>query len=115
MFTKTTLFHKPGEGGGSGGDQHNLGWYATPEALRTAHATATAGDWAIVGSTDTVWIWDTDTNAWKDSDQKGQVASVNGQTGTVVLTASDVGALSASNESTATVGQVLTKTATGRR
>ena len=95
MFTKTTLFHKPNEGGGSGGDQHNLGWYATPEALRTAHATATAGDWAIVGSTDTVWIWDTDTNAWKDSDQKGQVASVNGQTGTVVLTASDVGAATA--------------------
>ena len=93
MFTKTTLFHKPGEGGGSGGDQHNLGWYATPEALRTAHATASDGDWAIVGSTDTVWVWDTDTSAWKDSDQKGQVASVNGQTGTVVLTASDVGAL----------------------
>lgn len=78
-----------------GDDQHNLGWYATPEALRTAHATATAGDWAIVGSTDTVWIWDTDTSAWKDSDQKGQVASVNGQTGTVVLTASDVGAATA--------------------
>lgn len=95
MFTKTTLFHKPGEGGGSGGDQHNLGWYATPEALRTAHATATAGDWAIVGSTDTVWIWDTDTNAWKDSNQGGQVASVNGQTGTVVLTASDVSAATA--------------------
>lgn len=93
MFTKTTLFHKSGEGGGSSGDQHNLGWYATPEALRTAHATATAGDWAIVGSTDTVWVWDTDTSAWKDSDQKGQVASVNGQTGTVVLTASDVDAV----------------------
>lgn len=70
-----------------GGDQHNLGWYATPEALRTAYATATAGDWAIVGSTDTVWIWDTDTNAWKDSDQKGQVTSVNGQTGAVVIDA----------------------------
>ena len=85
MFTKTTLFHKPGEGGGSSGDQHNLGWYATQSALETAHATATAGDWAIVGSTDTVWIWDTDTNAWKDSDQKGQVTSVNGQTGDVTV------------------------------
>ena len=89
------MYRGSGQGGGSSGDQHNLGWYATPEALRTAHATATAGDWAIVGSTDTVWIWDTDTNAWKDSDQKGQVASVNGQTGTVVLTASDVGAATA--------------------
>jgi hypothetical protein len=72
-------------GADGGGDQHNLGWYATPEALRTAYATATAGDWAIVGSTDTVWIWDTDTNAWKDSDQKGQVTSVNGRTGDVIV------------------------------
>lgn len=79
-----------GEGGGS--DPHNLGWYATQSALETAHPTAEDGDWAIVGSTDTVWVWDSDTNAWKDTDQKGQVESVNGQTGTVVLTASDVGA-----------------------
>lgn len=94
MFVATKLFHKAGEGsgGGGGGDQHNLGWYATPDALRTAHPTAENGDWAIVGSTDTVWVWDSDTNAWKDTDQKGQVESVNGQTGTVVLTASDVGA-----------------------
>ena len=90
MFTKTTLFHKPGEGGGSGGDQHNLGWYATQSALEEAHPTAEAGDWAIVGSTDTVWIWDTDNEEWVDSDQKGQVASVNGQTGVVSLGINDV-------------------------
>jgi len=81
-----------GAGGGGGSDPHNLGWYATQSALETAHPTAEDGDWAIVGSTDTVWVWDSDTNAWKDTDQKGQVESVNGQTGTVVLTASDVGA-----------------------
>lgn len=75
-----------------GGDQHNLGYFATQAALEEAHPTAEAGDWAIVGSTDTVWIWDTDTSAWKDSDQKGQVTSVNNQTGAVTLTASDVGA-----------------------
>lgn len=79
--------------GAGGGDQHNLGYYATPEALRTAHPTAEAGDFAIVGSTDTVWIWDTDNSEWKDSDQKGQVTSVNNQTGDVTLTATDVGAL----------------------
>ena len=96
LFTEGKLFNiANSESGGGSGDQHNLGWYATPEALRTAHATANDGDWAIVGSTDTVWVWDTDTNAWKDSDQKGQVASVNGQTGTVVLTASNVGAATA--------------------
>ena len=68
-----------------GGDDHNKGYFATESALTTAHPTAEAGDWAIVGATDTVWIWDDDTSAWIDSDQKGQVTSVNGQTGAVVL------------------------------
>ena len=79
----------PGSGGGGGGgsDPHNLGWYATESALTTAHPTASAGDWAIVGATDTVWVWDTDTSAWVDSDQKGQVTSVNGQTGDVTVQA----------------------------
>ena len=72
-------------GGGGGGDQHNLGYYATQAALEEAYPTAEAGDWAIVGATDTVWIWDTDNSEWVDSDQKGQVTSVNGQTGDVVL------------------------------
>lgn len=79
--------------GSGGGDQHNLGYFATQAALEEAYPTATAGDWAIVGSTDTVWIWDTDNEEWVDSDQKGQVTSVNGQTGAVTLTASDVDAL----------------------
>lgn len=82
-----------GEGGGGSPDPHNLGWYATQSALESAHPTAVDGDWAIVGATDTVWVWDSDTNVWKDTDQKGQVESVNGKTGAVVLTASDVGAL----------------------
>ena len=57
-------------GQGGGGDQHNLGYFATQAALEEAYPTATAGDWAIVGATDTVWIWDTDNNEWVDSDQK---------------------------------------------
>ena len=73
-------------GSGGGGDQHNLGYYATQAALEEAYPTAEAGDWAIVGATDTVWIWDTDNEEWVDSDQKGQVTSVNGQTGDVTLT-----------------------------
>lgn len=74
-FIATKLFHKAGEGsgGGGGGDIHNLGWYATPEALRAAHPTASNGDWAIVGSTDTVWVWDEDSSAWVDTDTKGEV------------------------------------------
>lgn len=71
-------------------DSHNLGWFATPTALRTAYPTAEAGDYAIVGSTDTVWVWDSDTNAWVDTDTKGQVTSVNNQTGDVTITATDI-------------------------
>lgn len=89
LFVEGKLFKRTGEGSGGGGDQHNLGWYATQAALEEAHPTAEAGDWAIVGATDTVWIWDTDNSAWVDSDQKGQVTSVNGQTGVVVLSIPD--------------------------
>lgn len=47
--------------------QEGVGYYETPEALRTAHPTGQAGNWAIVGSTDTIWVWDTDTGDWVDS------------------------------------------------
>ena len=40
------------------------GWYETEEALRAAHPTGENGQWAIVGSTDTIWTWDSDTGAW---------------------------------------------------
>ena len=73
------------QGGGSGGDPHNKGSFLTPAALREAYPTAEPGDFAIVESTDTIWVWDADTSDWKDGDQKGQVTSVNGQTGDVVI------------------------------
>lgn len=57
--------------GSGGGDQHNLGWYATEAALESAHATANDGDWAIVGATDTVWVWDSDSTGWKDTGAAG--------------------------------------------
>lgn len=77
-------------GGGSGSDPHNLGWYADLAALQAAHATGEDGDFAILGSTDTVWVWDSGTSAWKDTDTKGQVESVNNMTGQVVLTGADL-------------------------
>ena len=76
--------------GAGGGDSHNKGFFATPQALQEAYPTAEDGDYAVVGSTDTVWLWDSDSGesgAWKDSDQKGQVTSVNGQTGDVTVQA----------------------------
>lgn len=61
------------------------GYFDTDTALKTAFVTAEAGDYAIVNSTDTMWIYDIDKNEWKDSDQKGQVVSVNNMTGEVVI------------------------------
>ena len=72
---------------GTGGDSHDLGSFATPEALATAYPTANAGDFAIVESTDTVWVWDSDNSEWLDTTRHGQVSSVNGQTGDVVIPA----------------------------
>lgn len=59
--------------GGGGGDTHNKGYFADQAALEEAYPTAEAGDWAIVGETDTVWVWDEDGSAWVDTDTKGEV------------------------------------------
>jgi len=85
LFVEGKFFKEAGANGGGGGgsDPHNLGYYADLTALQTAHPTASDGDFAILGSTDTIWVWDSGTSAWKDTDQKGQVESVNGQTGQV--------------------------------
>lgn len=48
----------------------NKGWYANADALRSAHPTAENGAWAIVGDTDTIWVWDSDTSAWVESSPK---------------------------------------------
>ena len=76
-----------------GSDKHNKGYFATSTALATAYPTAAEGDYAVVGSTDTIWVWDSSSNAWVDTDTKGQVTSVNNKTGAVNLTAQDVGAV----------------------
>lgn len=49
------------------------GWYATPEALKAAVPIGENGWWAVVGTTDTIWTWDSDTNSWKDSIQKADL------------------------------------------
>ena len=43
------------------------GWYATPEALKFAVPVGENGWWAVVGTTDTIWVWDGDTGAWVDT------------------------------------------------
>lgn len=53
--------------GGSSVIQNFVGWVATPEQLRSMYPNASDGWYAIVGSTDTIWVWDTDTNDWKNT------------------------------------------------
>lgn len=47
--------------------QGALGWYETEQALQAAHPTGENGQWAIIGTTDTIWTWDSDTSAWVNS------------------------------------------------
>lgn len=46
------------------------GWYATPEALKAAVPVGENGWWAVVGTTDTIWTWDSDTGAWVNTQTK---------------------------------------------
>ena len=71
----------------NGAVNKNKGYFASTAALTTAYPSGTAGDFAINGATDTVWVWDADagTPAWKDGGGAGTVTSVNGQTGAVTI------------------------------
>ena len=71
--------------GGNGTDSHNKGWFEDEEALETAYPIGEDGDYAFLGSTDTIWVWDSDNSEWVDTDRKGQVTSVNNQTGDVTV------------------------------
>ena len=43
------------------------GWYETSDTLTAAVPVGENGWWAVVGTTDSIWVWDRDTNAWRDS------------------------------------------------
>ena len=62
--------------------QHNKGAYACEADMPSD---AVAGDYCVNTTTDTIWVYDAETYKWVDSDRKGQVTSVNGKTGDVVL------------------------------
>jgi hypothetical protein len=48
-------------------DGYNKGYYSTETALTTAIPTGQNGWFAVIGATDTVWVWDSDEEEWKDS------------------------------------------------
>ena len=74
-------------------DVNNLGYYATDTALTTAHPTANNWNYAIVWTTDSIWIWDWDTNSWKNSGLSWTINAVpNTRTLTINWTTYDLSA-----------------------
>lgn len=55
--------------------QGAVGWYPNYEALYAAHDTGYDGNWAIVGNTDTIWVWDSDTGTWRDTGERSKFAN----------------------------------------
>ena len=55
--------------------QGAVGWYPNYEALYAAHDTGYDGNWAIVGDTDTIWVWDSDSGVWKDTGESSRFAN----------------------------------------
>lgn len=80
---------------------HFKGYFITVEKLREAYPTGQLGDYAIVGGSDTVWVWDDETNSWVNSTEQGIVISVNGKTGEIILSKTDVGLSNVDNTSDA--------------
>lgn len=46
---------------------HDKGYFEDESALSKQYPTGVGGDFALVGTTDTIWIWDVDTQAWINS------------------------------------------------
>ena len=78
---------------------HFKGYFTSEAKLKESYPTGQVGDYAIVGATDTVWAWDDTTSKWLNTTEQGIVISVNGRTGEVVLTKTDVGLSNVDNTS----------------
>lgn len=52
---------------GWGWSSNDKGYFADLTALNTAYPTGSNGWYAVLWSTDTIWIWDSGTSAWVDS------------------------------------------------
>ena len=47
-----------------------LGWYADEEQLESLYPAGQNGQWAIVGATNTIWVWDGEGEVWVDTGEK---------------------------------------------
>jgi len=66
--------------------QHFRGYYSLSADLPTI---AEAGDFAVVGQTDTMWVYDGETLSWKNTGSTAGVLSFNGRLGVVMPQAND--------------------------
>ena len=62
---------------------HNKGYFADAAALAAAIPTGVSGDYAVVGDTDTIYVWDADTTAWKNTNQPTNTTAWGDITGTL--------------------------------
>lgn len=81
---------------------HNKGYFETFSSL--ALIIGKKGDYALVGDRKTIFIWDPTQNSWisiinSTSAGSGAVSSVNGKSGVVDLTKSDIGLANVDNTS----------------
>ena len=90
--------------------EHNdKGFFTTEAELlnsypnNIAEPSIRAGWHAVVGTTDTVWIWDVESNKWVNSDNAtSAVFDVNGKVGNVVLTGQDINSTATVNDTSVT-------------
>lgn len=62
----------------------SLGYYPTPELLQTAYPTSNPGFWAIIGSTNTIWIWSVNSSKWVNTSVEADSVYTKTQTDTVI-------------------------------
>jgi len=70
-------------------DKRYKGWYATEAALIAAYPAGADGWSAQVGTTDTYWVWDSDTSAWVNSGQAASGVATEIHAATVKATIAD--------------------------
>ena len=74
-----------------------------PNGVSAEESSLRAGWYAVVGETDTIWVWDVQGNEWLNSGSvMSAVTSVNGEVGDVILTGSDINATATVDDSSVT-------------
>jgi len=80
-------------------DPNSVGYYATSAELKLAHSVGQSGEFAIVGETNSIWIWSVTSSDWINTGNQSTVTSVNGKTGIITLVASDINLGNVTNDS----------------